>query len=589
MAYNRKNSYGSAGDELRRNPGVGTQRPGGAGEVGQIRKNNGNSLGGGLSGNRGAAGLTVQNPGLRTRDIQKKSNDFSPAGNGPGGQFNRRQAPSGGSGFPAASGVVGLHGVGGGAGNNRSYTPGASGLGTANSGVAEMQGSGYNRSYTPGASGLGTTNPGVAEMQGMGGAYNRGYTPGASGLGTGNPGVAEMQGGGNRSYIPGASGLGTTNPGVAEMHGDGGWGSGFTPGAATEEADRRRQELAAQRPGDFSYGDYAESDAVKQAMALLNEHMAGKPGEYESQYQARLDEILDQILNREKFSYDLNGDALYQQYKDQYMLQGQQAMMDTMGQASAMTGGFGSSYGQTAGQQTYQGYLQQLNDRVPELYQLALDQYNQEGQDLYNQYGMYADREAQDYSRYRDSMSDYYTELSRLTEDARYRSEQDYGRYMDRYNMEYGEHRDAVGDWQYERGRADDEYWNRYDRDYGEYADQRSIEYDNYWREQDRDYQRERDLKDDEKWQKEFDEAKRQYDQEYEKQYGPAEPEEPADETTSTPNYHSIVSNIRDMREDGETEEKVKAYLQVQVNKGYITQEDYRAILEGVLPVDFTW
>lgn len=210
-----------------------------------------------------------------------------------------------------------------------------------------------------------------------------------------------------------------------------------TTPSATTPTTSTTSTTPAKKPSDFTYADYEESDIVKQANAMLQQQIANKPGEYQSNWQSQLDETLNKILNREKFSYDLNGDALYQQYKDQYMLQGQQAMMDTMGQAQAMTGGYGNSYAQTVGQQTYQGYLQQLNDKVPELYQLALSQYNQEGQDLYNQYGLYADRESQDYGRYRDNVSDYYTELDRLTEDARYKSEDEYGRYMDKVNMDY--------------------------------------------------------------------------------------------------------------------------------------------------------
>jgi hypothetical protein len=179
-------------------------------------------------------------------------------------------------------------------------------------------------------------------------------------------------------------------------------------------------------------------------------------------------------------------------------------MMDTMGQAQAMTGGYGNSYAQTVGQQTYQGYLQQLNDKVPELYQLALDQYSREGDDLYNQYGLYADREDQDYGRYRDQMGDYYTELDRLTEDARYQGEQDYGKYMDAYNMAYGQHRDQVGDWQDALNRADADYWNQYNRDYGEYTDNRNLS-----------YEQNRDTIGDQQWQASFDESVRQADRDY--------------------------------------------------------------------------
>ena len=147
------------------------------------------------------------------------------------------------------------------------------------------------------------------------------------------------------------------------------------------------------------------SDNVLQAEALLQQQLQ-KPGAYTSSWQAQLDDILQKIQNREKFSYDLNGDALYQQYKDQYMTQGKLAMMDTMGQAAALTGGYGSSYAQMAGQQAYQGYLQGLNDKVPELYQLALNQHNAEGDELYRQASLIAGMEEQDYGRYRDQVSD---------------------------------------------------------------------------------------------------------------------------------------------------------------------------------------
>ena len=292
----------------------------------------------------------------------------------------------------------------------------------------------------------------------------------------------------------------------------------FKVSDSTAEADKYRKDVAAQKPGEFSYGAYEKSDIVKQAEALLQQQLANKPGEYQSAWQATLDETLQKILNREKFSYDLNGDALYQQYKDQYMLQGQQAMMDTMGQAAAMTGGYGNSYAQTVGQQTYQGHLQQLNDRVPELYQLALNQYNREGDEMYNQYAMFADRENQDYGRYRDALADYNTELGRLTDEARYQSETDYGKFMDAYNMAYGQHRDQVSDWQHEQARADEDYWNQYSRDYGQYSDNRDFSYgqhrdqmsDSQW-EQAFKYQTEQDRIAQEQWQKEFEEAQRQF------------------------------------------------------------------------------
>lgn len=98
--------------------------------------------------------------------------------------------------------------------------------------------------------------------------------------------------------------------------------------------------------------------------------------------------LIEGYKNRPDFSYDFNADALYQQYKDKYIKQGKMAMADTIGQASAMTGGYGNSYAQTVGNQAYQAHLENLNDVIPELYQMAYDRYNQKGQDMLNVIGL---------------------------------------------------------------------------------------------------------------------------------------------------------------------------------------------------------
>lgn len=289
---------------------------------------------------------------------------------------------------------------------------------------------------------------------------------------------------------------------------------------------------------DYKYKEYQESDAVRQAKAALDAQAAQKPGAYQSQWQQSLNDTINKIQNREKFSYDLNGDALYQQYKDRYVQQGQMAMMDTMGQAAALTGGYGSSYGQSVGQQAYQGYLQQLNDKAPELYQLALNQYNQEGQDLYNQYAMLGERESADYGRYRDSVGDWQSERDYLSGQYNTERDYDYSKYSDERNFDYGKYTDDRN-YQYQVGRdqvADSQWQKEYDeamRQYNEsmqYQKDRDTVADSQWNQsfqyqQDRDkvsdsqwdqsfqYQQNRDQVSDSQWQTEFDEALRQYNE----------------------------------------------------------------------------
>ena len=204
---------------------------------------------------------------------------------------------------------------------------------------------------------------------------------------------------------------------------------------------------------------------------------------------------MNSIMNRDKFSYDLNGDALYQQYKDKYIQQGKLAMADTMGQEAAMTGGYGNSYAQSAGQQAYQAQLDNLNDIVPELYQMALDKYNQEGQELYNQYGMLSDRESQDYGRYRDTVSDYLTERDYLAD--RYDSERDYD-----YSKFNNERDFAYNEYSADRALAYDKYSSDRSLAYDEYATDKNLSYEEY-----------RAAIADEQWQKQYDESVRQYNE----------------------------------------------------------------------------
>lgn len=189
-------------------------------------------------------------------------------------------------------------------------------------------------------------------------------------------------------------------------------------------------------PADY-YGQLptydAESDAAYQnALAALQNAQSQKPM-YGGTYDSQLEDIYNQIVNRDKFSYDINSDMLYQQYKDQYVNMGQLAMRDTMGQAAALTGGYGSTYSQSAGQQQYDAYLQQLNDVVPELYGMALDQYNAEGDQLRSQYAMLGDMRDTEYGMYQDELSDYWRNVSYLQGQA----DDAYDRGIDAENRAY--------------------------------------------------------------------------------------------------------------------------------------------------------
>ena len=270
---------------------------------------------------------------------------------------------------------------------------------------------------------------------------------------------------------------------------------------------------------DFSYGDYQQSDAVRQANALLQQQNAKKPGDYQSQWKSQIDDYMNKIQNRDPFSYDFNSDALYQQYKDNYIQQGQMAMMDTMGQAASMTGGYGNSFAQTVGQQAYNQQLSQLNNVMPELYQMAYNRYADEGQQLQDMYNMYLGRDEQDYGRYMDSLNAWQAERDYLAN--RYDTERnfDYNKYQQDRALAYDQYSSdrnlAYDQYSSDRNLAYDQWSSGRDLAYDEFAADRSLAYDqwsadremaynDYWNTINMDYQKQRDAVSDAQWQAEF-------------------------------------------------------------------------------------
>ena len=189
-------------------------------------------------------------------------------------------------------------------------------------------------------------------------------------------------------------------------------------------------------------GNYKDNDIVKQAEKLLADQLQSKPQKTESTWQEQLKNIISEIANRKDFSYDMNGDALYQQYKDKYIQQGKMAMQDAMGQAAAMTGGYGNSYAATVGNQAYQAQLNNLNDIIPELYQMALDRHNLKTNEMYKEYAMLNDQVTADYNKYLDDLAAWQSERDYLA--GRYDSERDfaYSQYIDDRNFEYNKYAD---------------------------------------------------------------------------------------------------------------------------------------------------
>ena len=242
--------------------------------------------------------------------------------------------------------------------------------------------------------------------------------------------------GGSQSHTEGGSQ--THSETSSESHSKGGsesasLGHSYASGIVNDKTQQKYDQYS---------NDYTQNQKVDDAYQRLQDTLDKKPT-FQSTYENKLNELYDQIMNRDKFSYDFNADNMYQLYKDQYTTQGKEAMKDTLGQAAALTGGYNSSYGQSAAQQTYQDYLQRLNDMIPELRNQAYNEYLREGEEMLNKYG--------------------------ITNDA--------------YNREYATYRDAVSDWMNDRSFNQSVYQDERNWDYNQFANERNYWNQEYWNE----------------------------------------------------------------------------------------------------------
>ena len=183
-----------------------------------------------------------------------------------------------------------------------------------------------------------------------------------------------------------------------------------------------------------TFYDPKKNEEYQKALAKLEAARKEKPV-YADTYGAQVKDLQSRLTNRSPFTYSIDTDALFRQYRDRYQSLGRRAMEDTMGQAQAMTGGYGNSWAQTVGQQSYQTYLGELGQIAPKLYEQALERYKQEGRDLQTRYDAAKALEQEEYGRHKDALDAYRKDLSYLQTQADQAYDQGYTRYLEEYKQ----------------------------------------------------------------------------------------------------------------------------------------------------------
>lgn len=219
--------------------------------------------------------------------------------------------------------------------------------------------------------------------------------------------------------------------------------SSFDPGAAPTYQNGYAGDIKDLYEQLKDYGEYS--------------YEGGPAPEWESRHDETIQKLLGELINREDFSYDPETDPLYSQYRKQYSREGQRATQDALGAAAAASGGIPSSYAAMAATQAGDYYAAQMTDKIPELYQLALNTYmNDYNMDLTN-LGAVQGAEQSDYDKFLNQLNQYNTDRAF-----------DYNAWMDQYNMIQNSLNNAQGLEQsdYTKFLNDRQQWNL-DREFG--------------------------------------------------------------------------------------------------------------------------
>ena len=197
-------------------------------------------------------------------------------------------------------------------------------------------------------------------------------------------------------------------------------------GASADKVNELRVARDNKIRSNNKYSPYFNDEIQKQAARYYYNSKSGVGGNYENRpqykekYNTEIDDLVNKILNKREFSYDLENDPNYQAYKEAAIREGRKAMQDVLAEQSMYAGG-NNSYAVSAASQAQNNYLSKLNDVVPTLYGDA-------------------------YSRYLNEIASDKDALSILLS----MQDNDYNKYLQEYNI-----------WDNDRARADADY-NRY-------------------------------------------------------------------------------------------------------------------------------
>ena len=209
-------------------------------------------------------------------------------------------------------------------------------------------------------------------------------------------------------------------------------------------------------PGSYQSSYQDRISEILDEMDNYRDFDYGPAPTYNNRYQETLDELLGQVQNYGPFTWSKEEDPAYSAYAKQYRREGQRATADAMAQAAALTGGQVSTAAATAASQAGDYYAGQLADVIPQLYENAYQRYLSDYSLLADQLGQVRQAEQLDYAKYLDELGQYnadrnlsydqwlqgYNMLSGNLSAFQGQDQTEYGRLLDQ--IEYNMQQDAL-------------------------------------------------------------------------------------------------------------------------------------------------
>lgn len=155
---------------------------------------------------------------------------------------------------------------------------------------------------------------------------------------------------------------------------------------------------------------------------------------YNNAYTDDIKSTVKELSDRD-FSYDVNNDEAYKRYRDSVKNSAELALADAMGIASYLTGGYTSSYAQLAGQAAYADTMKSADEKISDFYKEAYNRYTEETDNIEDRLEILLDMDDTEWDRYIDMLDEYNNEGEMLFEQLRNLSDEEFDRFYSMYKL----------------------------------------------------------------------------------------------------------------------------------------------------------